>query len=66
MYKRGFHELPEQPLSGVSSPTTEVIGTNTNWLSWIQPTIFQTGHKQYDNKNNIFKLTFFIEYFILH
>lgn len=47
MYKKGFHELPElQPTSG-STPTAEVIGTNTHWLSWIQPTIFQTGHKHY-------------------
>lgn len=51
MYKKGFHELPElQPTSG-STPTAEVIGTNTHWLSWIQPTIFQTGHKQYEQIN---------------
>ncbi|XP_062617081.1 uncharacterized protein KIAA0825-like [Saccostrea cucullata] len=47
IYKRGFHELPEQPLSGLSSPTAKVMGSNTNWLSWIQPTIFQAGHKHY-------------------
>lgn len=51
MYKKGFHELPElQPTRG-STPTAEVIGTNTHWLSWIQPTIFQTGHKQYKQIN---------------
>lgn len=51
MYKKGFHELPELQPTGGSTPTAEVIGTNTHWLSWIQPTIFQTGHKQYEQIN---------------
>lgn len=46
VYKKGFHELPELQPSGGSTPTAEVIGSNTHWLSWIQPTIFQAGYKQ--------------------
>ncbi|KAK3097727.1 hypothetical protein FSP39_012501 [Pinctada imbricata] len=47
IFKRGFHQRPDFLQSHVGSPTTEYVGSNTDWLSWIQPSLLQPGQKSY-------------------
>ncbi|XP_033750005.1 LOW QUALITY PROTEIN: uncharacterized protein KIAA0825-like [Pecten maximus] len=49
VFKRGFYDCSDKQTSEIVSPVEDVPGSNTDWLSWIQPTIFQAGHKHYDD-----------------
>jgi len=46
VFKKGFHERPDKYNTEATSPAEDSCGSNTDWLSWIQPTIFHAGHKQ--------------------
>ena len=43
-FKRGYMEKSQR--GGQFSPVANTTGTNTNWLSWIQPALFPLGCKQ--------------------
>ncbi|XP_052100793.1 uncharacterized protein KIAA0825-like [Mytilus californianus] len=45
-FKKGYMEKTQR--GGQFSPVANTTGTNTDWLSWIQPGVFQRGLKQYD------------------
>ena len=49
IFKKGFHDRSNATRDQVTSPVGEIIGSNTDWLSWIQPSLLQQGQKRWEN-----------------